>query len=143
MVQVGLVYTAASKAAFIGSLYIVVVPIIGIFFKKKTTRNRLVRCGHRCFGSLFPLYYGRFLYILWRLGNFMSTFFFCHPYSFNRNGCNQGGRNRFVRNEAFFPCFGHPHRLCFEDPNLSSVIKVAIPLIFSGILAVGVAYACR
>ena len=31
----------------------------------------------------------------------------------------------------------------FEDPNLSSVIKVAIPLIFSGILAVGVAYALQ
>lgn len=33
--QVGLQYTSAGKTSFITSLYIIVVPIIGIFFKKK------------------------------------------------------------------------------------------------------------
>ena len=34
--QVGLIYTAAGKAGFITSLYIVIVPILGIFLKQKT-----------------------------------------------------------------------------------------------------------
>lgn len=51
---------------------------------------------------------------------------------------------RFVRNEAFFSVlWSSLIAFVFEDPNLSSVIKVAIPLIFSGILAVGVAYALQ
>lgn len=34
--QVGLIYTTAGKAGFITSLYIVIVPILGIFLKQKT-----------------------------------------------------------------------------------------------------------
>ncbi len=33
--QIGLLYTTAGKTSFITSLYIVIIPIIGIFFKKK------------------------------------------------------------------------------------------------------------
>ncbi|MDR2162449.1 MAG: DMT family transporter [Clostridiales Family XIII bacterium] len=37
--QVGMVYTTASKAGFLTALYIVLVPIIGIFLKKRTHWN--------------------------------------------------------------------------------------------------------
>ncbi|MDR1292110.1 MAG: DMT family transporter [Clostridiales Family XIII bacterium] len=37
--QLGVVYTTASKAAFLTALYIVLVPIIGIFLKKRTHWN--------------------------------------------------------------------------------------------------------
>ena len=37
--QVGLIYTTAAKAGFITSLYIILVPIIGIFIGQKTSKN--------------------------------------------------------------------------------------------------------
>ncbi|MEF3696712.1 DMT family transporter [Desulfolutivibrio sp.] len=37
--QVGLVYTTAGKAGFITGLYVVIVPMIGMFFRQKATRG--------------------------------------------------------------------------------------------------------
>ncbi|MDR2035482.1 MAG: DMT family transporter [Coriobacteriales bacterium] len=45
MQQIGLVYVTASKSAFITTLYIVMVPVIGIFLKHKTRWNTWVSVG--------------------------------------------------------------------------------------------------
>ncbi|HOA42825.1 MAG TPA: DMT family transporter [Bacillota bacterium] len=144
LVQVGLVYTAASKAAFIGSLYIVVVPIIGIFFKKKTTRTVWFGVVIAVLGLYFLCITEGFYISFGDLVIFMSTFFFAiHIHLIGMVAIKVDGI-RFVRNEAFFSVlWSSLIAFVFEDPNLSSVIKVAIPLIFSGILAVGVAYALQ
>jgi drug/metabolite transporter (DMT)-like permease len=144
LVQVGLVYTAASKAAFIGSLYIVVVPIIGIFFKKKTTRTVWFGVVIAVLGLYFLCITEDFYISFGDLVIFMSTFFFAiHIHLIGMVAVKVDGI-RFVRNEAFFSVlWSSLIAFVFEDPNLASVIKVVIPLIFSGILAVGVAYALQ
>jgi len=46
--QVGLVYTDAGKAGFITAMYIVVVPILGLFLKKKPPKAAVFRISTDC-----------------------------------------------------------------------------------------------
>ena len=39
--QVGLVYTTAGKAGFITGLYVVIVPLLGLFWRQQTPRRHL------------------------------------------------------------------------------------------------------
>ena len=103
LVQVGLVYTAASKAAFIGSLYIVIVPIIGPFFKKKTTRTVWLGVGIAVIGLYFLCIAESFSTSFGDLVIFIAPFL-CHPYSFDRNRCNQGGRDKICTERGFVFC---------------------------------------
>ncbi len=48
--QIGMVYVTASKAAFITTLYIVLVPILGLLFKHKAHWNTWVSVGIAVFG---------------------------------------------------------------------------------------------
>jgi drug/metabolite transporter (DMT)-like permease len=144
LVQVGLVYTAASKAAFIGSLYIVIVPIIGPFFKKKTTRTVWLGVGIAVIGLYFLCIAESFSISFGDLVIFISTFFFAiHIHLIGIVATKVDGI-RFVRNEALFSVlWSSLVAVIFEHPDFSSVVKVTVPLIFSGILAIGVAYALQ
>jgi drug/metabolite transporter (DMT)-like permease len=51
--QVGIVYTSASKAGFLTALYIVIVPILGIFLKKHTHWNTWVSVPIAAIGLYF------------------------------------------------------------------------------------------
>ena len=144
LVQVGLVYTAASKAAFITSLYIVIVPIFGIFLKKKTTL--LVWIGvvisvaglyFLCVSEDISIAFGDIIL-------FCSTFFFAaHILLIARVALRVDGI-RFVRNEAFFSAlWSFIIAVIVEKPELQGILSCTIPLIFSGILAVGAAYALQ
>ena len=51
--QVGIVYSNASNAAFITGLYMVLVPIFGVFLGRKTSANAWVGSGLACVGLYF------------------------------------------------------------------------------------------
>ncbi len=51
--QVGLLYTTASKAGFITGLYIVLVPVLGIFLRHKTSLNIWIGCAVALLGLYF------------------------------------------------------------------------------------------
>lgn len=51
--QVGLKFTTAGNAGFITSLYVILVPILGIFIKKKTNLNVWVGCFIAIIGLFF------------------------------------------------------------------------------------------
>lgn len=144
LVQVGLVYTAASKAAFIGSLYIVIVPIIGIFFKKKTSGTVWIGVGIAVIGLYFLCIMEDFYISFGDMVIFMSTFFFAMHIHLIGIVATKVDGIRFVRNEALFSVFWSSLiAIIFEHPSFASILKVVVPLIFSGILAIGVAYALQ
>lgn len=51
--QVGLLYTTASKAGFITGLYIVLVPVLGLFLRHKTSLNIWLGCAVALIGMYF------------------------------------------------------------------------------------------
>jgi len=48
--QIGLVYTDAGKAGFITAMYIVLVPVLGVFLKRRIPKNALFSVGLAVFG---------------------------------------------------------------------------------------------
>lgn len=56
--QTGIQYTTAGKAGFITAFYIVIVPVLGIFFRKKMRPAHLDWRGDRTGRTLSALYYG-------------------------------------------------------------------------------------
>ncbi len=51
--QYGIQYTTVGKAGFITTLYIIIVPIMGLFFGKKSEKDRVGGCG-ACSGGDVP-----------------------------------------------------------------------------------------
>ena len=77
--QVGLVYTTAGKAAFITGLYVVLVPVIGIFLRQATGKSTWLMCSGRnrlyllCVKESMTIQYGDMLQLI---GAFFGLFIY-------------------------------------------------------------------
>ncbi|HWR61057.1 MAG TPA: DMT family transporter [Clostridia bacterium] len=139
--QLGLSYTTAGKAAFITGLYIVLVPLLGIFLKQHirlSTWSGVVLAVIGLYflsvnedlsiakGDLFVIV-GAFFWAFHILviDNFVKK---VDPFKFS-----------FVQ---FVTCsiLSLTAAFIFEDVNLEGISKAAIPLLYGGILSAGVAY---
>jgi len=139
--QIGLSYTTASKAGFITALYIIIVPIIGIFFKKYPSITLWISilialCGMYllCITDGFNISTGDILVVLSAM-SFSFHILAIDHYSSHVNcvklACIQ-----------FFVCgfFSFISMFLFESPVLSSILQAWIPLLYTGVLSCGVAY---
>jgi len=139
--QIGLSYTTASKAGFITALYIIIVPIIGIFFKKYPSITLWISilialCGMYllCITDGFNISTGDILVVLSAM-SFSFHILAIDHYSSHVNcvklACIQ-----------FFVCgfFSFISMFLFESPVLSSILHAWIPLLYTGVLSCGVAY---
>lgn len=139
--QLGLSYTTAGKAAFITGLYIVLVPLLGIFLKQHirlSTWSGVVLAVIGLYflsvnedlsiakGDLFVIA-GAFFWAFHILviDNFVKK---VDPFKFS-----------FVQ---FVTCsiLSLTAAFIFEDVNLEGISKATIPLLYGGILSAGVAY---
>ena len=139
--QIGLSYTTASKAGFITALYIIIVPIIGIFFKKYPSINLwisifLALCGMYllCITDGFNISTGDILMILSALAfsfHILAIDYFSSYVDGVKMSCIQ-----------FFVCgfFSLIAMFLFETPVLSSILQAWLPLLYTGVLSCGVAY---
>ena len=139
--QVGIVYTTAGNAGFITGLYVVIVPIMGLLFRQRTTAGSWIGAVLAAFGlyllsvtARFTMGYGDLLVLLgaffwaghvliigWlspRFNSFRLAFF-------QYVACTV--LSLFV---AFF----------YETPSLDGIARAAIPILYGGILSVGIAY---
>ena len=139
--QIGLIYTTAGKSGFITGLYIVIVPIIGIFLGKKTHKNILIGIFFAVIGLYllsvkknFFLSYGDFLTCI-------STFFWAiHIHIVNYFSPKT--------NPIRFACFQFLTcsilnlivALFFKTIDISIISKAWLPILYTGILSVGIAY---
>lgn len=139
--QVGLIYTTAGKAGFITSLYIVLVPILGIFLKQKTHFTTWIGAFVAVIGLYFlsineslTIEFGDFLEII-------GAFFWAAHIQLI---------DRFVRNVDAIKLSSIQFATCailsiivaviFEDINLSGLSSALVPLLYGGIMSAGVAY---
>lgn len=139
--QTGIQYTTVGKAGFITSFYIIIVPLLGLFFKKY--------CGILTWISVVVALAG--LYFLCinealhiQKGDFMilvSAFFFAAQilvidyYNQFVDGvkmsCIQFLTGAVL---AFFAM------MIFEDPQWAMIMKAAVPILYTGIMSTGVGY---
>lgn len=139
--QVGIIYTTVGKAGFITALYIIIVPILGIFLKRKAG----IRVWISVVISLFGLYLlcmsgslslnkGDFLILICAFCfsvHIMIVDHFVVKVSGTKLSCIQ-----FLVTAALsaIPMF------LLETPRMSNILQAWGPLLFAGVLSCGVAY---
>lgn len=139
--QIGLIYTTAGKAGFITSLYIVLVPIIGILFKQKTHMKTWIGALTAAIGlyflsinESFTIEFGDFLEIIG------AVFWACHILLIDR----------FVKNVDAIKLSSIQFATCAvlsmitafitEDVNAAGISGALVPILYGGIMSAGVAY---
>lgn len=139
--QIGISYTTVGKAGFITALYIVIVPILGLFFGKRVplqiwiciflaTIGMYLLCINEKFslgiGDTFVLFcaFSTAIHIL-------TVDYYSSRVDCVRLSCIQ-----------FFVCgvLSAIMALIIEKPNLQSIFEAGAPILYTGILSCGIAY---
>lgn len=126
--QIGIQYTTVGKAGFITALYIVLVPIFGIFLKKKA--------GVRIWISVAISVAGLYLLcitdkLVLAKGDILVIDYFSPKADSVRIACTQFFITGVL---SAIPMF------LFETPRLSDIFAAAVPVLYAGVLSSGVAY---
>ncbi|WP_313345063.1 DMT family transporter [Sedimentibacter sp.] len=139
--QVGLIYTTAGKAGFITSLYIVLVPILGIFLKQKTHVTTWLGALTAVIGLYFLSINESFTIEFGDLLEIIGAFFWAGHIQLI---------DKFVKNVDAIKLSSVQFAACsvlslivafiFEDINLGSLSRAMVPILYGGIMSAGVAY---
>ncbi|MEF9951087.1 MAG: DMT family transporter [Clostridium sp.] len=139
--QVGLIGTTAGKAAFITGLYIIIVPILGVFLKQRLGINywvgsilAIIGLYFLCVTNGFSVSYSDYLELI-------GAFFFAvHIVLIDYLSSKYD-----VLKLAFFQFITCSFlsllvAVFFETITMDGILKSMLPILYGGILSVGVAY---
>ncbi len=139
--QIGLIYTTAGKASFLTGLYIVLVPVIGIFMKHKIGKSAWAGVFLAVIGLYllsinenFTIAFGDMLQII---GAFFWAFHILTIDYFTKKVDSL--KLSFVQ---FATCsiLSLICALIFEKITVSGIVSAGVPILYGGLLSVGVAY---
>lgn len=139
--QVGIIYTTTGKASFITGLYIVLVPIAGIFLKHKTGRNAWLGVLLAVVGLYllsvnenFTISYGDMLEVIgavfWTM-HILIIDYFSKKMDALVLSCIQFATCSILSLITAF---------IFEKITISGISSALVPILYGGLLSVGVAY---
>ncbi|MFR8570582.1 MAG: DMT family transporter [Blautia hansenii] len=139
--QVGIAYTTVAKAGFITALYIIIVPILGIFLKRKAGLKiwisvviALVGLYLLCMKGSLSLSRGDFLILICSICfaiHIMVVDHFTEKVSGTKLSCIQ-----FL----FAGALSSVLMFLFEEPHWADIGAAWLPICYAGILSCGVAY---
>lgn len=139
--QFGIMDTTVGKAGFITALYIVIVPLFGIFLKKRIPIVVWLSCIVAIIGFYLlsmsgevSLSRGDFLVLICAF--LFSIHILCIDYFSPR------GNSVIIACIQFFTCgiISGVLMLLFETPRMENILAAAIPILYAGIMSSGVAY---
>lgn len=142
--QIGLAYTTAGKAGFITSLYIVTVPLLGLFFKHPLRLSHVIGCAVALWGLYLLAFHGGTSEPL-NKGDMMQLtgvlFWSCHILTVSRFVPHFSGIH-LAAGQFLGCCLINALALWIhgETLSLSSLTAAAPALAYSGILAGGVGF---
>ena len=139
--QVGLIYTTTAKAGFITTLYIVMVPILGLFIKQKTSPNIWIGAIVATIGLYFlsineglTIGFGDLLQLIgavfWAIHIIIIGFFTKKVNSIKLSSMQFATCSILSFLVAFI----------YEDIQMTNIIKSMIPILYGGFMSVGIAY---
>lgn len=139
--QVGIAYTTVAKAGFITALYIIIVPILGIFLKRKAGLKiwisvviALVGLYLLCMKGSLSLSKGDFLILICSICfaiHIMVVDHFTEKVSGTKLSCIQ-----FL----FAGALSSVLMFLFDEPHWADIGAAWLPICYAGILSCGVAY---
>ena len=139
--QLGLVETDAGKAGFLTAMYIVLVPLLGVFLGRKPSRSALL--------SVLPAVVGLYL-LSWsgsgslRRGDFLliacALAFSVQITLIDRYAGSMDGLRLNCIQSAVVVVLSLPFMLFGESVNAADIVQCWLPLGYAGVLSMGVAY---
>ena len=132
---------AAGKSGFITALYIVLVPIAGLFLKKKAGINIWISVAIAtvgmyllCVKSGFSVHYADLIFFLCAIG-FTAHILVIDRFSPFVNGVKLSALQFLVSS-----ILGTIFMFIFESPSIGGIINDIVPILYAGLLSSGVAY---
>ncbi len=139
--QFGIIGTTVGKAGFITTLYIIIVPVMGIFLKKKVPGRVWAGAVIAAFGMYrlcvseqFTLSRGD-IYVF-----FCAVIFSVHILVIDYFSPKADGVELSCVQFFFAGLTSSLLALVFENPGLSGLVEGIVPLAYAGIMSCGVAY---
>lgn len=139
--QVGLFYTTVGNASFITGLYMVFVPIIGVFLKHKIGKNSWIGVGLAVVGLYllsinenFSISYGDLLEVIG------AIFWAVHILTIDNFTKRINPLKLSFVQFATCSVLSLITAFIFEDITMSGISGALIPILYGGLLSVGVAY---
>jgi drug/metabolite transporter (DMT)-like permease len=146
--QVGIIYTTAGKAGFITGLYVVIVPILGLFLKQQTEIGTWTGAMLAVVGLYFLSITGKFTLsaddfheVFGDLLQLIGAFFWAaHVHMIGRFS-----RKILPIKLAFFQfitcsILSLLMAIFVETITIQGILQAGIPIVYGGVLSVGVAY---
>lgn len=137
--QAGIVYTTAGKAAFLTSMYVVLVPLISVFFGKRTSLQVWIAAGMAvialyllCIRESFSLQTGDRYEII------CAFLFAFHILVVDRAAGTDGIRLSCIQ-FLTVSVFCLPGMIA-EKPQIAQIIAAAVPLLYAGICSSCIGY---
>jgi drug/metabolite transporter (DMT)-like permease len=139
--QIGMIYTTAGKASFITGLYMVIVPIIGIFLRQKIGKNSWVGIALAVVGLYllsvnedFSMGFGDLLEVIG------AVFWAVHILAIDHFTKKVDALKLSCLQFATCSVLSLITALMFEQITVSGLSSALIPILYGGLLSVGVAY---
>ena len=140
--QIGIAYTTVGKAGFITALYVIIVPILGLFFKKRVSFVVWISVVLSVIGlyllcmteGALTLAYGDLLVLI------CAILFSVHIMVIDH--FSPQGDGVVMSCIQFFVCgiVSGIIMLFVETPSIESIMAAAVPILYAGVLSSGVAY---
>lgn len=139
--QVGLVYTTAGNAGFITGLYVVIVPLMGLFLRQRTTTGTWLGAILAALGLYF-LSITEHLTIAWGdLLELIGAFFWAaHVLIIGRLSPRMDALKLAITQFAVCSLLSLLTALAVETLTWEGLQQAAIPILYGGLGSVGVAY---
>ncbi len=139
--QVGIVYTTAGKAGFITGLYVIIVPIIGIFWKQRIGAGNWFAALLAIAGLYLLSIHGTFKIAIGDLLVFISAFFWAaHVHVIGWFSAKMDSLELAFLQFTACSVFSLLVAILWESFVIESILQAAIPILYAGLFSVGVAY---
>src|SRR5699024_3275598 len=139
--QIGILHTTVGKAGFITTFYIIIVPIIGLFFKKRCGLNvwigvvfALAGLYFLCITEGFSIGYGDTMVFLCALAFSIHILVIDH-FTGLLDGVKMSCIELFVA-----PIVSGIGMVLFENPDLGNILAAWLPILYAGAFSSGVGY---
>lgn len=139
--QIGIVYTTAGKAGFITGLYVILVPILGIFIGRKTGKLTWMGAILAVIGMYFLSIKGDFSIAKGDVFVLTGAFFWAmHVLTVDKYANREDPILLAFGQFLFTSVLSMMVAMGMEDIRFHSIMAVLIPILYAGILSSGVAY---
>ncbi len=139
--QVGLVYTTAGKAGFITGLYVVIVPLLGLALRQRPAKGDVVGAALAAVGLYYLSVTEEFTIAYGDVLELVGAFFWAgHVLIIGRLSPRMRAAGLACAQYSVCAILSLATAAVTENMALSGILDAAVPILYGGLMSVGLAY---